>query len=196
MFETRADREGKANRAASALRAKRVFALIFWMGLVGTALPLGPAPREYEIKALFLLNFTRFVAWPPDAFPDAQAPLILGVLGEDPFGTTLGRRLEGKTVASRPLVVRRFDELDAAKRCHVLFISSSEASRATQILARLRGQPILTVGELPELLELGGVIRFFIKDNKVRFSINERAAEQARLRISSKLLNLARKDTN
>src|SRR5204863_5659033 len=103
--------------------------------------------KEYQIKAVFLFNFAQFVDWPANAFPEAQTPLVIGVLGEDPFGSYLDETVRGEKVNNRPLVVRRYRRVDEIKTCHVLFISRSEANRLEQIFSGLKGRNILTVGD-------------------------------------------------
>ena len=145
-----------------------------------------PQAAEYEVKAAFLLNFTRFIEWPPADRP-ADAPFGLCVLGEDPFGTVLDQLVEGERVDGRRLVVRRVRE--ASNSCDVLFFPKSESSRG---LSEMR-QGVLTVGESEDFLRQGGMISFIVENRRVRFDINLRAASRAGLQISSKLLNVARK---
>src|SRR5712664_4158707 len=104
-----------------------------------------PTSPEYQLKAVFLFNFAQFVEWPPTAFPEAKAPLVIGVLGEDPFGPYLDETVRGEKVNNRPLVVQRFRQVEEIKTCHVLFISRSERERLGQILAGLKGRNILAV---------------------------------------------------
>jgi hypothetical protein len=150
-----------------------------------------PAVSESDIKAAFLYNFTKFVEWPSAAFADARSPLKICVLGEDPFGKTL-RALMDEEVGGRPLSLLRLDNLSNPAACHVLFISRSEKKRLPQILASLDDAPVLTVGDTPEFFEQGGIINFILEGSKVRFEINQEAAERAGIKISSKLLALAR----
>jgi hypothetical protein len=133
----------------------------------------------------------RFVDWPPAAFPGAQAPMVIGVLGEDPFGASLDDAVRGETVNGRPLVVQRFRRVEDLDSCHVLFIGRSETARMAAILSRLRGRSILTVSDAEEFTRLGGMIRFVNENKKVRLQINVEAARAADLTISSKLLRPA-----
>jgi hypothetical protein len=148
-------------------------------------------PPEYEVKAAFLYNFIKYTEWPQKAFPTADTALTIGVLGTDPFRNLLDKAVEGKTFNGRKLIVRRFDQNQNFKTCHLLFISSSESGRLSQLLADLRGLSILTVSETEKFAERGGIINFKMIGEKVRFEINNKAAESAGLRISSKLLNVA-----
>ena len=148
-------------------------------------------PAEYQVKAVFLYNFARFVNWPPKAFPDPQAPLVIGVLGEDPFGAYLDETVRGENVNGRPLVVQRYRRVSEIKACHLLFISRSESDRLEQILAALRGRNILTVSDADGFTTRGGMIGFFTEKNKVRMQVNLDVVKSANLNVSSKLLRVA-----
>lgn len=165
------------------------------LGAVLVAAPAGLARaqtdfEEHEVKAAYLFNFTKFVMWPPEAFADGS-PIRLCVFGQDPFGKTLDRLVQGESLEGRELTVVRPDRIQELKSCHVLFISRSERGRLNEILADLRGTSVLTVGETDGFLQRGGLINFIRQGGKVRFEINEKAAERAPLKISSKLLRLA-----
>lgn len=146
---------------------------------------------EYEVKAAFLYNFTRFVTWPDEAYTRAQSPVVIGVLGPNPFGDALENAVRGKTVDDRPLAVRYGDDLSELGELHVLFISRSEVARVPQILEQLEGRPVLTVSELPHFTAQGGMVRFYVRERRVAFEINPAAADRAGLRISSRLLSVA-----
>ena len=147
--------------------------------------------REYQVKAVFLFNFAQFVEWPTNAFSQAQTPLVIGVLGEDPFGAYLDDTVRGEKVNNRSLVVERYRRAEEIKTCHVLFISRSEADRLAEILANLKGRNILTVGDAESFAERGGMIRFATEKNKLRLKVNLEAVKAANLTISSKLLRSA-----
>jgi len=166
-----------------------VLALI---GSTTTAPADSPAFSEYQVKAAFLYNFARFVEWPSNAFPDAQAPILLGVIGEDPFGGALEQVIKGKTVNGRELVLKRLTRQQDLKGFHMLFVSSSEARHLSQIMESLKGKCVLTIGETEGFAQTGGVINFTLEENKVHFEINVDTAERAHLKISSKLLALAK----
>jgi hypothetical protein len=162
------------------------------LGALAPAAQAQPAaPLEYGIKAVFLFNFARFVAWPPAAFADAQAPLVIGVLGDDPFGDTLDEAARAENVNGHPLVVRRFHAVEDIGACQILFISRSETRRLDEILAALRGRSVLTVGDMDDFARRGGMIRFVTENNRVRLRINLEAAQAAHLTLSSKLLRPA-----
>ncbi len=146
---------------------------------------------EYQVKALFLLNFAKYVDWPTEAFADANAPLIISVVGEDHFGDSLQKAVDSKIVNGRPILIRQVVTDDDLAKCHILFISDSEKSRLPAILEKVRGKPVLTVGESEHFAESGGVIGFVRKDGKIRLEIDLNPARLAGLRISSKLLSVA-----
>ncbi len=150
-------------------------------------------PSEYEIKAAFLYNFAKFIDWPADAFSDPHAPIVLGIVGEDPFGAALDRMVFGKSVNNRGLVVKRVWEGPGLRSCHILFISLSKQKHLARILESLKGSGVLTVGEMDRFAESGGAIHFLLEEDKVRFEINLDAATRARLKLSAKLLALARR---
>ncbi len=156
------------------------------------ALPPVPAQtsREYDLKAVFLYNFASFVEWPESALPAAGDPLIIGVLGRDPFGVLLDEVVAGEKLKGHPLEVRRYRAVDAAQECHILYISSSESWRLTQILRFLRGKPVLTVVDMPRRVESDAVITF-TTGARVELHVNQAAAERAGLSISSKLLRVS-----
>jgi hypothetical protein len=145
---------------------------------------------EYEVKAAFLFNFARFTQWPASAFGHEDA-VRLCVLGRDPFGRDLDK-LEGKTVEERPVLVRRLSHAPEARHCQIVFISHSQRAEIRAALEVLKGASVLTVGEAPDFLEMGGMVRLLLEGDRVRFEINLGAAEGAHLKLSSKLLSLAK----
>jgi hypothetical protein len=151
---------------------------------------------EYQVKAAFLYNFAKFVEWPPQKAGAADSPLIIGILGKDPFAGALEAAVEGKKFNQHALVVRHVSSPAEARACHLLFISRSEDNRLPAIVKELSDSPVLTIGESDKFIARGGMINFIMVDNKVRFEINPEAAGEAGLRISSKLLHVARVVTN
>jgi hypothetical protein len=159
---------------------------------VGSAAPASSAAsREYGIKSVFLFNFARFVAWPPNAFAAADAPLVIGVLGEDPFGDSLDLAAKAEIVNGHRLVVRRFVRVEEIDTCHILFISRSESGRLEAIFSALNGRSTLTVSDLEDFATRGGMIRFVTDKNRIQLHINLQAAIAANLTLSSKLLRPA-----
>ena len=150
-------------------------------------------PQEGEVKAAYLLNFGRFTKWPADRLPEGDrfTICVLGVLGRDPLGSALDGVVSGETIDGQHVVVRRLAKAEEAQGCRVLFISGSESTRVRQILRQIDGAPTLTVSDSPDFIALGGMIQFVIAENRVRFSINVEATEQAGLALSSELLRVA-----
>ena len=144
---------------------------------------------EYEVKAAFLYKFASFVEW-PDADPGRS--LTICVAGRDPFGAALDRIVKGKTVNGRTFLIRRLKSVDPASGCQILFIAASERRRLKSILEGLQSEPVLTVGDVPEFCESGGVVNLAVSENRVQLEIRPGAAERAGLELSSRLLSLAR----
>jgi hypothetical protein len=170
-------------------------------GLTAVSAP-GPSPAqtpaqavatapEYQLKAVFLFNFAQFVSWPAGAFAEPSAPLVIGVLGEDPFGSFLDETVRGETIEGHPLRIRRFDSLDQATDCHILYISRDELERMPAIRQALEGRGVLTVSDELGFASRGGMIRFITERNRIRLRINLVAARAAGLTLSSKLLRAA-----
>src|SRR5580765_7865487 len=158
----------------------------FWTWIFFIAVMLGPfhrstgqesAPSEYQVKAACIYNFTKFVEWPPEAFPERSSPFVIGVIGEDPFNGELERAVQGKDVGGRGFVVRHLRNANEAKLCHILFISRSERKGMGDILAVVSSLPILTVSETDRFVQAGGIINLLIEQNKVHFEINAAAAK-------------------
>lgn len=148
------------------------------------------ATREYDLKAVFLYNFATFVEWPPAAFGSPEAPFVIGVLGQDPFGSALDEVAAGEKVKGRRLVVRRCRTIEEGAACHILFISASERDRLPEILRAVQGRPVLTVADMPRFVEAGGIIGFSTAA-RLQLHVNATSARISRLTISSKLLRVA-----
>ncbi len=168
------------------------------VGLIGLA-ALGPvAPRtgaaeepasdEYKVKAATLYKLTPFIEWPARAFASREAPLVIGVLGADPFGSYIDEFMAGEKVDGRPLVVRRYAKVEDIKDCHILFIARSEAGALKTIFAQLKDRPLLTVGDSDNFTRDGGMIRLALVNGKIRLRISAEAAKSTEPRISSKIL--------
>jgi hypothetical protein len=143
-------------------------------------------PAEYAVKAAYIYNFGKFAKWPSEA-----RTFNICVLGKDPFGGELDRTVAGEAIDGKPIVVRRMLDLNHGLDCQILFLSNSERSRMSSILAQVQNLPILTVSDAPDFVEHGGMIQFELQHDRVRFSINLRSAREAKLNISSDLLNVA-----
>ena len=146
---------------------------------------------EYQAKAAFILNFANFVEWPPKVFTGPSAPIVIGVLGEDPFEGALEQIIQGETVNGRTVALRRSRRVEDLKTCQVLFISQLEEKSFPHIFDSLKGASVLTIGDADRFAENGGIICLIKQENRIRFQINIQAAASAGLKISSKLLQLA-----
>lgn len=163
--------------------------LILW----GSLSPAFTADRnsEYQVKAAFLVNFARFVEWPPQSFGGANDPLMLGVYGNGLFGAALEEAVLGQRIDGRPAVIRRTSQLSALRSCHVVFLPASEINHFRELSNSLGDLGVLLVGETEGFAESCGVINFIVENERVRFEINPSAAARVHLKISSKLLELA-----
>jgi len=173
------------------IRRAQILSFIVLMGLiVPRRAVIAQNATEYEVKAAFLMNFTKFIDWPASSFENNSGPLSICILGSDPFGRQLDRLVAGETVGGRRLVVKRIQQGPPGKSCHVLFVSRSEEDvRST--LANL-GSGILTVSDREGFLSEGGMIALVVDEQHVRFDINQRAAVRASLAINARMLNVAR----
>jgi len=159
---------------------------------VASGAPRGvPKAQEYDLKAALLLNFARFVEWPATAFANASTPIVIGILGDDPFGVSLDTLVAGETVRNHPLVIRRYSSVDQADSCHILFVSSSEGTKLGHISEVLAHRSVLTVGDTKDFAAHAGIIGFELVQRRLRLWINVTAATDAQLTISSKLLRQA-----
>lgn len=154
--------------------------------------PTAHAADEYPVKAAFISHFAEFVEWPSDAFSNPKAPLDIGILGKDPFQGALEKAVAGKSVNGHPLVVHHFSCVDDMEPCQILFVANDSQDDFATVEQRMGKRSVLTIGEWEAFPSMGGVIRLFTENNHIRFDINRAAAERAKLRISAKLLKLAR----
>lgn len=186
-------------------------------GVVVLALFMGPKAQadpatslEYQVKAAFLYNFIKFVDWPEEEAADSNKPIIIGIIGKDPFGSAF-ESVKDNLVKGRKVVIWRFKgieklkksaendnseqhpEIESIRKCQLLFICQSEKEKLNEIIKLIKDHSILTVGDIQGFLESGGIINFVVDENKVRFEINAIAAKGAKLEIRSQLLRLARK---
>lgn len=148
-------------------------------------------PSEYQVKAAYLYDFSRFVEWPSQPGNDGKDTFAICVLGKDPFGPSLDAALVGEARAGQNLVARRLSNLQDALACRILFISASEEDRLKEILTAINKASVLTVSDIPRFSERGGMIEFVLKDDKVRFDVNLASAMDAGLTVSSDLLKVA-----
>jgi hypothetical protein len=162
-----------------------------WMVLAGSGAQAGQF-KEYDVKAAFLLNFAKFVEWPAKAYADSNAPVVIGIVGNNPFGDTLEKLVEGQTAQGRRIQIRYLKADENDRECQMLFLTGSVAAQAKEILRRVQGRPVLTVSEDAGFVQQGGVIGLVLVEQSVRFHVNMKAAGAAELKISSKLLGVAR----
>jgi len=179
-------------------RSRLIVAVLLCLSVAGGAnaqSSASAASAEYLIKAGFIYNFAQLVQWPSAAFSQADSPIVIGILGTDPFGTSIDRVVENKKLDGRNLIVKRLrwsKDLKDLTECNILFISSSEKEHIADVINMVKWLPILTIGETPGFAARGGIINLTLEDNKVRFEVNIGAAKQANLNISSRLLALAK----
>jgi hypothetical protein len=148
---------------------------------------------EYEVKAAYLFNFAKFVDWPTDISESKATPFTICVLGKNPFGAALNTTIAGETVGGHNVAVKEIASPQEAAGCRMLYISSSEERRLSAVVSGLGTLPILTVSEIPQFSEHGGMIEFVMEGNRVRFEANPAAAAAAGLSLSSSLLRVATK---
>ncbi len=180
-----------ACRRSSRLGCWVVIAFVCLAGEVGAR-----AVQEYAIKSAFLYNFAQFISWPASAFTNASAPVVFGIIGDDPFGEQLREALSGETVNGRPIELRHYTANSDLSGCHLLFVARSDSGRIESMLREATRRNILTVGEANGFIARGGMINFVLINQKVRFEINAKALDAAGLKASSKLLAVAVKVTN
>ena len=149
------------------------------------------ADQEYALKAVFLYNFCRFIEWPERAFASADEPMVIGVVGDNPFGRLIEDTVKGETIRGRRIRVEYDRRPSEIGRYHVLFVSASEMNRADEIIAAVAGRSVVTVGETDGFLDRGGMIALTADQNRVRLRINPAALRAENLAASSKLLRVA-----
>jgi YfiR/HmsC-like len=166
-------------------------ALLVWLLLAAVAASAQPSAPETEIKGAFLAKLSQYIEWPAATFATADQPIVIGILGEDPFGPEFDVSLRTLKVAGRTVRARRLRRVEEAKGCHLLYVSPSENGNLRAILTALRSQPILTAGDYPEFLKLGGALRFWRKGESIAFHISEAALREAKLIAHPRLLQLS-----
>jgi YfiR/HmsC-like len=164
--------------------------LVLFHGVLAVAEP--PQSLEYQVKGAFLVKFAMFVEWPAKTFPDAQTPITIGLLGDDPFGSEFESALKKEVANGRPFCLKRFKSSEALTDCQMLFINASESQRLPEILDATHNKAILVIGDHERFAHQGGMINFIKEGNKVRFEVNTVAIEASGLKISAKLLQVAK----
>jgi hypothetical protein len=148
---------------------------------------------EYRVKAAFLYKFASYVEWPPRVFDRPESPFVFGVSGADALGEELGQVVVGHSVGGRPVLIRKLRRGDSVEGLHILFVGGTDGGRPAEVIASAKGKPVLTVTESADVFALGSIINFVIVDDKVRFDVALHEAELCNLRVSARLLTVARK---
>lgn len=187
-------RRGRRIRAG-AIAAVAVLLTMIVCATVASGATADRAPTEYEVKAAYVFYFAKFVNWPGDAFPARNAPLIIGVYGNEDFGTLLSSVVKNKTIQERPISIRILKSPAEMRNCQIVYISAAELKRSKQMIESLRGRAYLTVTETDSGSKERGIINLFVEGDKVQFEVDIDGAERSQLQISSKLLRLARGTT-
>ncbi len=147
---------------------------------------------EYRVKAAFLYHFAQFVDWPPEVLGSDNRALTFCIVGQTASPGDLESMVEGKQIGPHPIKIIHLQDNENLRACHVLFLHTNDKKRIAFVLAALQNAPVLTVGESDNFVQLGGMIGFCVQDNKIRFDINLLSAQRAGLKISSRLLLLAK----
>jgi hypothetical protein len=150
-----------------------------------------PESLEFPVKASYLYKFAPFVEWPAGTFASPTSPIVLCVVGMDPFGDVLDRAVAGERVGERPIIVRRLRVVDRNSGCHIMYISGSPEQSVGAALQAVERAPVLTITDARHPSSGTGIVHFVIQERRVRFQIDDMAAAQSGIKISSKLLNLA-----
>jgi hypothetical protein len=146
-----------------------------------------------QVKAAYLYNFAKFVEWPQETFPDATAPIHFCLLNDPSIGSELSQIVKDKRISGRSIVVVPIQTGEQGRSCQILFISTAQNWQVEHILKVLQGASVLTVGETTGFVEQGGIVNFVVQDDQVHFQVNHRAATQSRLRMSARLLSVAKR---
>lgn len=173
--------------------ARRVPALLLVTCLGASTIPVSSAQlTTSEVKAAFLYNFARFTEWPAGAFTSAASPLVIGIAGDEELRQTVDGVVAGKLVAGRPVETRQVNVTGDLAGIHMLFVSDKAGRILVELLAALERRPVLTVGDGQRFSKNGGMIEFLLEGNRLRFDVSIGTAEHAGLRLSSRVLALAK----
>jgi hypothetical protein len=146
---------------------------------------------EYQIKAVFLFNFAQFLEWPTNAFASPEAPIVIGIVGKDPFGSALKETVKGELIGGRQLIIKNFAPGEEIDFCHILFVHRLDQSKVKDLLEQIKDKNTLTVSDDKNFIASGGMINFITANNKIKFQINPDRARANGISISSKVLKLA-----
>lgn len=175
------------------LRIRNALALLVLLVPVSSGLAQPPTAAEYRVKAAYLYNFTKYIEWPPGAFASASAPIVIGILGDDPFGKLLEETIRGRTSQGRPVTIRRSRRVDDLRDCQIVFISGSEKTELDATLAILAQRNVVTVCDTGPPFDRGVTIRLMVADATVQFEVRLDAAEGLGVRFNSRMLEAAGK---
>lgn len=179
------------SRRFSRIVAKAVFVIISGL-FTGFAPPQKREARdETEVKAVFLFNFAQFVEWPTEVLPATNSPIVIGILGEDPFGVYLEETIRGEVVNGHPLKIERYASAEEIQNCHILFINPGRTVKVEPVLTSLKGRNILTVSDAMNFARQGGMIRFVNEGKRIKLQVRLSAVRESGVSISSKLLSLS-----
>lgn len=179
-------RDGTRRRASRRLTVIAMVALAFSLMRAGAQ-----ETKEYQVKGVLIFHLTQFVEWPSSAFETTNSPFVIGIVGTDPFDKALDEIVSGEKVSNRTIVIKRYDKIESAKKCHLLFINLNERE-LRRSMAQIKDQPILTVADEGNFIQSGGMIYLFKNtDKKVRVRINLTVVKSSGLTVSSKLLRVA-----
>ncbi|HUR45229.1 MAG TPA: YfiR family protein [Candidatus Saccharimonadales bacterium] len=167
-----------------------VLPLLFFSLSAGSA--WAQVTKEYQVKAVFLWRLAQFTEWPPSTFTSTNSPVVIGVIGENPFGAALEAAVRGETAHGHPITVRHFTRLQQIRSCHILFISGSESDRLPEVLRVVSGASILTVSDIEGFARSpGGMVRFMTEQGKIKLKVNIKAVSAAHLVLDARLLRAA-----
>lgn len=181
---------GRIWRPWRLLFAVAALSCALWPAQPRTATAAEEKFSQYEVEAAYLFNFAKFVTWPPSSVTQSSSFNIC-VMGDDPFGSSLVRIVAGEKINGKPVIDKRISNAEEAAACSILYISSSEENRLNRILSIVKDAPILTVSDIPEFADRGGIIQFVLRDKRVRFEVNLPPAQRDHLALSSELLKVA-----
>lgn len=178
--------------AGTSIPGRFMLSAVMVLVITGMRAPLqSPESRATQVKAVFLYNFTQFIGWPPSSFDDSQSPFVIGVLGQNTFGTYLSEVVENEKVNDRPITIKYFSSITPeVGECEILFIDKSFPAMK-QVIQSTHGKPVLTVSDHEHFTKQAGILRFYIDGGKLRIEINQEATAGSGLEVSSKLLRIA-----
>ncbi len=153
---------------------------------------------EYQLKAVFLYRLSLFIKWPPKAFTAVDQPFVIGIVGDDPFGTQIDRVVENEKVGQRSIEIKRYPTLEDIHNasCQILFIGQSITGQWSELKQHLHGRPILTVSDSTDFARTGGMVNIQTQNHRIKIQINPKETRKAGLVVSAKLLKVARQVTS